>query len=56
MHRYAGALERLRYAGKVIKRYLNGEIPVIEEFEYERIYGVRTKWLTTDDIMYTRAH
>ncbi len=56
MHRYAGALERLCYAIKVIKRYLGGEIPVIEEFEYERIHGVRTKWLTTDDIMYLRAH
>lgn len=56
MHRYAGALERLRYAKKVIERYLNGEIPVIEELEPERIHGVRTKWLTADDIMYIRAH
>lgn len=51
--RYAGAIERIRYTGKVIKRYLDGETDTIEALEEELILGEKQKYLQPDSVMFT---
>jgi len=51
--RYATAIDRIRYAGKQVHRYLNGEISEIEALEPEIILGEPQKHIGTDRIMYT---
>ncbi len=51
--RYAGAIERIRYTGKVINRYLDGITNVIEALEEEPIRGERQKFLASDSVMFT---
>ena len=51
--RYAGAIERIRYTGKVINRYLDGKTDVIEALETELIRGEKQKYLQPDQVMYT---
>ncbi len=51
--RYAGAIERIRYTGQTIIRYLNGEIDEIEALEPELIQGKKQKYLQPDSVMYT---
>lgn len=50
---YAAAIERIRYTGKMVERYLAGEIEEIEALEPEVEQGVEQGWLGADRVMYT---
>ena len=50
---YAGAIERIRYAGRMIDRYLAGEIDEIEALEPEVLRGEAQGWLGAERVMYT---
>ena len=56
MHRYAGAIERLKYTAEVIRRYLAGELECIEELESETLHGEPTKWHSAKEFMYVSGH
>ena len=56
MHRYAGAIERLKYTAEVIRRYLAGELECIEELEPETLHGEPTKWHSAKEFMYVSGH
>jgi len=56
MHRYAGAIERLKYTAEVIRRYLAGELECIEELEPETLHGEPTKWHAAKEFMYVSGY
>ncbi len=50
---FAGAIERIDYAGRIIRQYLKGELGQIEALEPEVMQGHRQKFLWRDSVMQT---
>jgi len=50
---YAAAIERLRYTGKQLDRYLSGSIQEIEAFEQEALVGEYAKYVSVPRVMQT---
>lgn len=50
---YAAAIERIRYTGRILERYLAGEIHEIEALEPEVVQGEAQEWLGAERVMYT---
>lgn len=48
---YGSAIERIRYTGKEIRRYLNGEIDEIEALEPELYQGTAQRFLAAKKVM-----
>lgn len=51
MNRFAGAIERIRYTGWMIDRYVAGEIDEIEALEPELIQGKKQKHVGRDRVL-----
>lgn len=56
MYRYAGTIARLHYTAQLIRRYLAGELSVIEELEPEVLHTGLPKWFSAQDFMYISPH
>lgn len=52
---FAAAIARIEYAGKQVKRYLNGEISEIEALEEEPLRGEKQQFLPVARVMNTLA-
>ncbi len=48
---FGGAMERIRYAGKTVKKYLSGELNVIEALEPELLQGKKQMHITREAVM-----
>ncbi len=52
MHRHAGAIERIKYTGRIIQDYLDGKLPEIEALEPELAFSFPAKWCDGTEFMY----